>query len=112
MKLYADAGYQGPKFQRALKKVLRRVKLEIVKRSDRTRLKGLSSCPSAGSWSAPLLGSDDAADWRRIGRTSTARRSPSCVSLPSASCCEGSAIPHDVSGQTLRRFCLARVTGL
>ena len=33
-KLYADAGYQGPKFQTALKRVLRRVKLEIVKRSD------------------------------------------------------------------------------
>jgi len=33
-KLYADAGYQGPKFQKALKRVLRRVKLEIVKRSD------------------------------------------------------------------------------
>jgi transposase len=33
-KLYGDAGYQGPKFQHALKRVLRRVKLEIVKRSD------------------------------------------------------------------------------
>ena len=33
-KLYADAGYQGPKFQTALKRVLRRVNLEIVKRSD------------------------------------------------------------------------------
>jgi transposase len=33
-KLYADAGYQGPKFKDALKRVLRRVKLEIVKRSD------------------------------------------------------------------------------
>ncbi len=33
-KLYADAGYQGPKFQKALKRVLRQVKLEIVKRSD------------------------------------------------------------------------------
>ncbi len=32
-KLYGDAGYQGPKFQNALKRVLR-VKLEIVKRSD------------------------------------------------------------------------------
>ena len=37
MMLYADAGYQGPKFQRALKKVLRRVKLEIVKRSDQAK---------------------------------------------------------------------------
>ena len=33
-KLYADAGYQGAKFQNALKRVLRQVKLEIVKRSD------------------------------------------------------------------------------
>ena len=30
MKLYADAGYQGPQFQRALKTVLKRVGLEIA----------------------------------------------------------------------------------
>ena len=34
LKLYADAGYQGPKFQTALKRVLRHVNVEIVKRSD------------------------------------------------------------------------------
>jgi transposase len=33
-KLYADGGYQGPKFQKAVTRVLRRVRLEIVKRSD------------------------------------------------------------------------------
>jgi transposase len=33
-KLYADGGYQGPKFQRAVKRALRRVRLEIVKRAD------------------------------------------------------------------------------
>jgi transposase len=33
-KLYADAGYQGPKFQVALTRVLRHVHLEIVRRSD------------------------------------------------------------------------------
>ena len=33
-KLYADGGYQGPVFQRALKRVMRQVDLEIVKRSD------------------------------------------------------------------------------
>ena len=33
-KLYADGGYQGPVFQQALKRVLRQVDLEIVKRSD------------------------------------------------------------------------------
>jgi transposase len=33
-KLYADAGYQGPKFQAAVKRVIREVNVEIVKRSD------------------------------------------------------------------------------
>ena len=33
-KLDADAGYQGPKFQAALKRVLRQVQIEIVWRSD------------------------------------------------------------------------------
>jgi hypothetical protein len=37
----------------------------------------------------------------RIGKISIARHSRSCASLQSASCCENSAIPHDVSGQTL-----------
>lgn len=36
-KLYADAGYQGPKFQAALKRVLRQVLIEIVRRSDTAR---------------------------------------------------------------------------
>ena len=36
-KLYADGGYQGPVFQKALKRLLRQVDLEIVKRSDRTK---------------------------------------------------------------------------
>ena len=34
LKLYADAGYQGPQFQQAMRRVLRRVNVEIVKRSD------------------------------------------------------------------------------
>lgn len=34
-KLYADGGYQGPKFQAAVKKALRELQVEIVKRSDR-----------------------------------------------------------------------------
>ena len=36
-KLYADGGYQGPVFRRALKRVLRQVRVEIVKRSDHVR---------------------------------------------------------------------------
>ena len=34
LKLYADSGYQGPKFQSGLARVCRRVNVEIVKRSD------------------------------------------------------------------------------
>jgi transposase len=34
LKLYADAGYQGPQFQQGLRRVCRRVEVEIVKRSD------------------------------------------------------------------------------
>jgi transposase len=37
LKLYADAGYQGPKFQKALKRVLSQAEVQIVKRSDRLR---------------------------------------------------------------------------
>jgi transposase len=36
-KLFADGGYQGPDFQKALEKILPQLKTEIVKRSDRTR---------------------------------------------------------------------------
>jgi transposase len=34
LKLYADADYQGPKFQQGLRRVCRQVNVEIVKRSD------------------------------------------------------------------------------
>ncbi len=36
-KLYADGGYQGPAFRKALARVLRQVDVEIVKRSDRAQ---------------------------------------------------------------------------
>jgi transposase len=34
LKLYADNGYQGPKFQQGLSRACRQVNVEIVKRSD------------------------------------------------------------------------------
>ncbi len=34
MKLYADGGYQGPIFRTAVKKIIARINVEIVKRSD------------------------------------------------------------------------------
>jgi hypothetical protein len=82
LKLSADGGYQGPDFRRALKKILARVRIEIVKRSDQA--------------------SADAAGSSRTSKTSIAKRSPSCVSLPSGSCYESFVILHDVSGQTLK----------
>lgn len=37
LKLYADGGYQGPEFRRAIKKIMTQVNIEIVKRSDQTK---------------------------------------------------------------------------
>ena len=36
-KLFADAGYQGPKFQMALAKIMPHLETEIVKRSDQVK---------------------------------------------------------------------------
>ena len=41
--LYADGGYQGPEFQSAMKRILARVNVEIVKRSD--QVKGFVALP-------------------------------------------------------------------
>ena len=37
LKLYADGGYQGPVFRRAVAKIMAQVNVEIVKRSDRAK---------------------------------------------------------------------------
>ena len=37
LKLYADGGYQGREFQSALRSILTRINLAIVKRSDQAR---------------------------------------------------------------------------
>ena len=100
LKLYADGGYQGAGFQGALRNILKRVNVEIVKRSDRARAS--SSCRNAGSSSEPSLGSGAAEGWPRIGNVSTARRSPSSSSHPFASCCESYAIQDNVPGQTFK----------
>jgi len=34
LKLYADSGYQGPKFQQGLNEAIQQINLEIVKRCD------------------------------------------------------------------------------
>ena len=37
LKLYADGGYQGPIFQKAMKEIMAQVDVEIVKRSDQAK---------------------------------------------------------------------------
>ena len=37
LKLYADSGYQGPKFQHGLRRVCRNINVQIVKRSDTSK---------------------------------------------------------------------------
>jgi hypothetical protein len=53
LKLYAGGGYQGPKFPRALRRVCRKIDIEIVRRSDVGRFvvlrnAGWSNAPSPG----------------------------------------------------------------
>jgi hypothetical protein len=90
LKLYADGGYQGPLFQRAAKKALSKLEVEIVKRCDRA--KGFVVLPKR--WIVE--------GWPRTGNASTAKPSPSSTSPRSGSCSENYATRHDLFGQTLR----------
>jgi hypothetical protein len=99
-KLYADAAYQGPEFNRHLAGVLPCVKAEIVKRSDRAN--GFVVLPKRWVVEHTLLDSADTARSPGTERPSTQRRSPFCPSPVTASCSKGSVISHAVPGQTLR----------
>jgi transposase len=73
-KLYADGGYQGPAFRAGLKRVLRGVDVEIVKRSDQA--KGFAVLPKR--WiverSIALLNRCRrlAKDWENLNQTALA----------------------------------------
>ena len=66
MKLYADGGYQGPLFRRAVAKIMARLNVEIVKRSDHT--KGFVVLRSAGWSNERSHGSGDAGVSPKIRR--------------------------------------------
>src|SRR4029077_5831392 len=74
LKLYADGGYQGREFQKALKKSLARVNLEIVKRSD--QVKGFVVLPKRWivertfAWPGPCR--RRAKDWENLTRNALA----------------------------------------
>ena len=82
MKLYADGGYQGPLFRRAVAKIMTRVNVEIVKRSDHA--KGFVVLPKR--WVERSHGLGGAGVSPKIGRLSIERRSHFCASLQSDLC--------------------------
>src|SRR5487761_311895 len=84
-KLFADSAYDGPIFRGALAQVLPDLKTEIVKRSD--RIKGFVVLPRRWVVERTLACPGfrrGAAGSPRIGKISTATRSPSSNSPPSA----------------------------
>ena len=64
--LFADAGYQGPKFHNALRTILPHLETQIVKRSDQKRFAVLP--PSPGSTRCRRL----AKDWENLNRKALA----------------------------------------
>jgi transposase len=73
--LYADGGYQGPLFQKALARVLRHIHIEIVKRSDHAQ--GFVALPRRWivertiGWLNPCR--PLARDWENLNRKASCR---------------------------------------
>ena len=97
-KLFADSAYQGPIFAAAVSKTLSRVQVEIVKRSDQA--KGFVALPKRWIVERTIAWLNRCRRLAKDWRTSTSQPSCSFASPPSASCCEGSAIPRELSSQT------------
>src|SRR5260370_37553736 len=93
-KLFADGGYQGPDFQKALAKILPQLETEIVKRSDRT--KGFVVLPRRWVVERTFAWLNRCPRLAKIGRTSTATRWRSCGLPQSASFSEKFCMPPDV----------------
>jgi len=98
--LFADSGYQGPKFAKALAKVLPHLDIEIVKRSD--QVSGFAVLPKRWIVERTIAWLNRCRRLAKDWSASTERRSRSCASPQSASCSENSAIRPEVSGRTLR----------
>ena len=96
-KLFADGGYQGPDFQKALAKILPHLTTEIVKRSDHA--KGFVVLPRRWVVERTIAWLNRCRrlvkDWENLNP----RRSRSYASPQSASCSENFVIPLDVPGR-------------
>ena len=93
LKLYADGGYSGAAFQKAAKRGIAKLDVEIVRRSAAAG--GFVILPGAGLSKEPSHGSNAAEGSQEIGNASTAKPAHSSALPQSASCSESFAIPHD-----------------
>ena len=84
VKLYADGGYQGPLFRRAVAKILARVNVAIVKRSDHANR--FVVLPKRWVVERTFAWLGRCRRLAKTGRISIERRSHFCVSLQSDSC--------------------------
>ena len=90
LKLYADSGYQGPKFRNGLAAVCAQVNVEIVKRSDLHKFVVLPKRWIVERTIAWLNRCRRLAkDWECLNRSGL----DSCAGRPSASCSESSVKP-------------------
>jgi hypothetical protein len=102
--LFADSGYQGPKFHNALRTILPHLETQIVKRSDQQRFtvlpkRWIVECTLA--WLNRRL----AKDWENLNRKALA-----FLRLASIRLMLRKPIPSDLSGQTLRQTLAASLT--
>jgi transposase len=94
-KLYADEGYQGPKFQAALRGVLHQVQIEIVRRSDTA--KGFEVLPQRWVVDRTIAWLNRcrrlAKDWENLSRTALAFLSLASIRLASIRHYNSKAMP-------------------
>jgi transposase len=100
LSLYADGGYQGAGFQGALRTILKRVNVEIVKRSDQARRFVVLPKRWLVERTFAWLGRCRrlAKDWECLNRKALAFLKLASIRLSY----ESYAIQDNVSGQTLR----------
>jgi transposase len=102
LKLYADGGYQGAQFQDALGAILKRVNIEIVKRSDQAQRFVVLPKRWIVERTFAWLGRCRrlAKDWECLNRKALAFLKLASIRLMTRKL----AIQNDVPGQTLTQF--------
>src|SRR5216683_1845876 len=102
LKLYADGGYQGPIFQSAVRKILRQIDVEIVKRSDIA--KGFAVLPKRWIVERTIAWLNRcrrlAKDWECLNREALAFLRLASIRLMLRKLCQKSMIPDRLCGNS------------